>query len=222
MTPPPTPSAAAAYSVAEEIAHSATHGLGIVLSIAGLAALVAVAGRTGSVRDVVAFSIFGATLVLLYVASTLYHSIPAPRAKPALRVLDHSAIYLLIAGTYTPFSLVSLRGAWGWGLFAAIWALAALGILLEVVPRRRRRALAIALYLGMGWLVLVAMKPLSQAVAHGGIRLLVWGGLTYTCGVVFYVWRRLPYHHAVWHLFVLAGSVLHFFAVLLYAIPRSS
>jgi len=210
------------YTVAEEIAHSVTHGFGVVLSIAGLAALVAVAVRSG-VRAVVACSIFGTSLILLYVASTLYHSIPIPRAKEVLRVLDHSAIYLLIAGTYTPFTLVSLRGAWGWGLFAGIWALALAGIALEWTPLRRLRRMRIAtivLYLGMGWLVLIAMKPLAQVVPAGGIVLLFLGGVSYTAGVAFYLWRRLPYHHAVWHLFVLFGSVFHFFAVLLYALPR--
>jgi hemolysin III len=209
----------ASYSVAEEIAHSITHGLGVVLSIAGLAALVSVAMPSG-VRAVVASSIFGATLILLYVASTLYHSIPFPRAKPVLRVLDHSAIYLLIAGTYTPFTLVSLRGAWGWGLFAGIWALALAGIALEVTPLRRLRKLAIGLYLAMGWLILIALKPLSQMVPPAGIVLLFLGGISYSAGVIFYVWRRLPYHHAVWHLFVLLGSALHFFSVLLYALPQ--
>jgi hemolysin III len=207
------------YSVTEEIAHSVTHGLGVILSIAGLAALVSVAMRSG-LRSVVACSIFGTTLILLYVASTLYHSIPIPRAKKVLRVLDHSAIYLLIAGTYTPFTLLNLRGAWSWGLLAAVWGLALGGIILEVTSLRRLRWLSIGLYLAMGWLVLIALKPLGESVARGGILLLFLGGVMYTAGVVFYVWRRLPYHHAVWHLFVLLGSVLHFFAVLLYAIPR--
>jgi hemolysin III len=228
MAAAPAPSAdpqspsQSSYTVAEEIAHSITHGFGIVLSIAGLAALVAVAARSGT-RSVVAYSIFGTSLILLYVASTLYHSIPIPRAKRVLQVIDHSAIYLLIAGTYTPFTLVSLRGAWGWGLFAGIWALALAGIALEWTPLRqwrRMRIVTIVLYLAMGWLVLVAMKPLTQVVAAGGILLLVLGGLSYTAGVAFYLWRRLPYHHAVWHLFVLLGSVLHFFAVLFYALPR--
>jgi hemolysin III len=212
------------YSVAEEIAHSVTHGFGILLSIAGLAVLVSVAARIGP-RAVVASSIFGASLILLYAASTLYHSIPVARAKAVLRVLDHSAIYLLIAGTYTPFTLVSLHGAWGWGLFAGIWALALGGIALEVTPLRRvpaLRRLAIGLYLAMGWLVLIALKPLSQAVAPAGIMLLFLGGVSYSVGVIFYVRRRMPYHHAVWHLFVLLGSVLHFFSVLLYALPRPS
>jgi hemolysin III len=224
--PPPPASAAPEplrspllYSAAEEIAHSVTHGLGVVLSIAGLAALVSVAAQHGA-RAVAAYSVFGTTLILLYVASTLYHSIPLPRAKGVLRVLDHTAIYLLIAGTYTPFTVVSLRGSWGWGLLAGIWGLAAGGVVLEVTPLRRLRGLTIGLYLAMGWLILIALKPLGQVIASGGILLLFLGGVSYTAGVAFYVWRRLPYHHAVWHLFVLLGSVLHYFAVLLYAIPR--
>ena len=222
---PPVPLQAArprspvSYSAAEEIAHSITHGLGIVLSIVGLATLITVAVRSGDVWHLVSFSVFGVTLILLYVASTLYHSIPSPRAKPILRILDHSAIYLLIAGTYTPFTLVSLRGPWGWGLLAGVWGLALFGILLEVTSLRRLRGLAIGLYLGMGWLVLIAAGPLTRAVAREGVMLLLSGGIVYTLGTVFYGWRRLPFHHAVWHLFVLTGSVLHFFAVLLYVTP---
>jgi hemolysin III len=212
----------ARYSLREEIAHSAIHGLGIALSIAGLIALIVTARRTGDVWDVVASTVYGVTLVLLYLASTLYHGIPHPRAKRILRTLDHSAIYLLIAGTYTPFTLVSLRGPWGWTLFGLIWGLAVLGIILKVAAVGRFRMLSLALYIGMGWLVLVALGPLAAAVGRGGLVLLTLGGIAYTSGVAFYVWRRLPYHHAVWHAFVLAGSVLHFFAVLLYVAPGRS
>jgi hemolysin III len=207
------------YSVREEIVHSAIHGLGIVLSIAGLIALVVTARRTGDPWDVVASAVYGVTLILLYLASTLYHGIPHARAKRVLRVLDHSAIYLLIAGTYTPFTLVSLRGPWGWTLFGLIWGLAILGIVLKVVAMGRFRGLSLALYLGMGWLALVALRPLTAALAQGGLILLVLGGIAYTSGVLFYVRPRLPYHHAFWHAFVLAGSALHFFAILLYVVP---
>jgi hemolysin III len=207
------------YSLREEIAHSATHGLGIVLSIAGLIAMMVVSERSGDARHIVASIVYGVTLILLYLSSTLYHSIPAPRAKRVLKVLDHSAIYLLIAGTYTPFTLISLRGALGWTLFGLIWGMALLGITLKVAAISRFRWLSIALYLGMGWLVVVALKPLIGAVSPAGFRLLLLGGLSYTFGVLFYTWRRLPYHHAVWHLFVLTGSVFHFFAVLLYVLP---
>ncbi len=210
------------YSLREEIAHSATHGLGIVLSIAGLIAMLAVSQRSGDARHIVASIVYGVTLILLYLASTLYHGIPSPSAKRMLKVLDHSAIYLLIAGTYTPFTLISLRGPWGWTLFGLVWGMALLGITLKVAAISRFRWLSIVLYLCMGWLVVVALRPLAEAVAPAGVRLLFLGGLSYTFGVVFYIWRRLPYHHAVWHLFVLAGSVFHFFAVLLYVLPAKS
>jgi hemolysin III len=210
---------AGSYSVKEEIAHSAIHGVGILLSFAGLVALVLIARRTGDPVHLVACSIYGLTLILLYLASTLYHSIPSPRAKRVLRVLDHSAIYLLIAGTYTPFTLISLRGGWGWTLFGLVWGMAILGIALKIVAMGRFRWLSMVLYLGMGWLVVIALEPLLRAVSAGGVRLLFLGGVSYTLGTVFYGWRRLPYHHAVWHAFVLAGSVLHFFAVLLYVAP---
>ncbi len=209
------------YSLREEIAHSAIHGVGILLSIAGLVALIVVARRTGDAGYVLACAIYGATLILLYLASTLYHSIPSPRHKRLLRVLDHSAIYLLIAGTYTPITLISLRGSWGWTLFGLVWGMALLGIALKVVAIGRFRWVSMVLYLGMGWLVLVAMEPLRLAVAHAGVVLLFLGGASYTVGTIFYGMRRLPYHHAVWHVFVLAGSVFHFFAVLLYVIPVS-
>jgi hemolysin III len=206
------------YSIKEEIAHSAIHGLGILLSIAGLIALLVVARRTGDPAHVLACGVYGVTLILLYLASTLYHSIPSPRAKRVLRVLDHSAIYLLIAGTYTPFTLISLRGPWGWTLFGLVWGMAILGIALKIAAIGRFRWLSMVLYLGMGWLVLIALEPLRLAVAHAGVMLLFLGGISYTLGTIFYGWRRFPYHHAVWHAFVLAGSVLHFFAVLLYVV----
>jgi hemolysin III len=215
------PKIARPYSLREELAHSLTHGLGILLSIAGLIALVAVARRTCDVRHVVACSVYGVTLVLLYLTSTLYHTASTPRAKSTFRMLDHSAIYLLIAGTYTPFTLISLRGPWGWTLFGLVWGLALLGITLKVAAMGRFRWLSIALYLGMGWLVVIALDPLRLAVPADGVVLLTLGGLAYTFGVVFYVWRRLPYHHAVWHLFVLAGSVFHFFAIFLYVLPAT-
>lgn len=210
---------AGSYSVREEIAHSAIHGVGILFSVAGLVALLLVARRTGEPGHVVACTIYGLTLILLYLASTLYHSIPSPRAKGVLRVLDHSAIYLLIAGTYTPITLISLRGSWGWTLFGLVWGMAIAGIVLKVAAIGRFRWLSMVLYLGMGWLVVIAMEPLLLAVSHDGVWLLFLGGVSYTVGTVFYGWRRLPYHHAVWHAFVLAGSILHFFAVLFYVVP---
>jgi hemolysin III len=193
--------------------------VGLLVSVAGLVLLVVFAALKGDAWHVVSCSIFGATLVLLYGASTAYHAIPAPKAKSVLRVLDHAAIYLLIAGTYTPFVLVNLRGGWGWALFGVVWGLAAFGVLLETISLQRVRVFSLVLYLGLGWLVAIAIKPLLDNVAIGGVVLLVLGGLAYTGGVVFYAWRKLPYHHAVWHLFVMAGSALHFFAVLFYVIP---
>jgi len=207
------------YSIGEEIANSITHGIGIVLAIAALGILTAFAGAYGDVRHVVSVSIYGTTLVLLYTASTLYHSIQNPHAKSILQVLDHAAIYLLIAGTYTPFTLVSLRGPWGWWLFGVIWGLAVLGVVFQLSLLRRWRAVSLCLYIGMGWVVVVAIKPLIVSVATGGIVFLVLGGLAYTAGVLFYCWEKLKYHHAIWHLFVLAGSIFHFFAVLFYVVP---
>ena len=207
------------YSVGEEIASSVIHGLGAVLAIGGLGVLTAFASLRGDAWHVVGCSVFGATLVLLYTASTLYHSIQSPRAKAVLRRLDHSAIYLLIAGTYTPFVLVNLRGAWGWTLFGVIWALAIVGVVLRTTPLSRLPALPIVLYVGMGWAVLIATRPLLRGVAAGGLLLLLLGGVAYTGGLAFYGWRRLPYSHAVWHGFVLVGSILHFFAVLFFVIP---
>jgi hemolysin III len=207
------------YNFGDELASSIIHGIGIVLSIAGLATLVAFAALHGSALAVVACAVFGTSLVLLYTASTLYHSIPAAAAKPTLRALDHIAIYVLIAGTYTPFTLIALPGAWGWSLFAAVWTLALVGSALELGLLKRYHKLAVLLYVGMGWIGMVAFEPLSQHLQTGGTALLLAGGLAYTLGVPFYLWRKLPYHHALWHVFVLAGSVLHFLAVLLYVIP---
>jgi hemolysin III len=207
------------YPLAEEIANSAIHGVGIGLSIVGLTVLVAFAAMRGDAWHVVSASVFGATLVLLYTASTLYHGIPIERAKPTLRALDHIAIYLLIAGTYTPFTLISLRGAWGWALFATVWSLALLGVLCELTPLRRFRKAAVVLYIGMGWSALAALGPIVQNVPSGGLWLLFLGGASYTLGVPFYLWRSLPFSHAIWHGFVLLGSVLHFFSILFYVLP---
>ena len=211
--------AAPRYSTAEEIANGITHGLGVVFSIAGLAILTAFASVFGTVWHIVACSIYGVTQILMYTASTLYHSIPVPRAKKFLRLLDHSAIYLLIAGTYTPFALVNLRGPWGWSILIAIWGLAIAGIALQSRLIKLSRLVTALPYVAMGWVAVIAVKPLLDAVAPGGLWLLVLGGLAYTAGTIFYVWKRLPFHHAIWHGFVLLGSVLHFFAILFYVIP---
>ncbi|MFV0439081.1 MAG: PAQR family membrane homeostasis protein TrhA [Desulfopila sp.] len=207
------------YTLGEEIANSITHGLGILLAIAGLVVLVVDAAGHGDVWRIVATSIFGGSMIVLYTASTLYHSIHGQRIRPFLRMLDHCAIFLLIAGTYTPFTLVSLRGPWGWSLFGAIWGLAVTGIVLELFLARRFRYLVVILYIVMGWVIVVATKPLLDAVAPAGLILLLAGGLCYTIGLPWYITKRIPFGHAVWHLWVLAGTILHFFAILLYVVP---
>ncbi len=207
------------YSTGEEIANSITHGIGLILAIAGLAVLTGYASRLGNIWHMVSCTIFATTLILQYAFSTLYHSIQLPRAKSIMRVLDHSAIFLLIAGTYTPFMLVNLRGVWGWSLLTVIWSLALLGVLFQVSLLRRWQGVSLGLYIGMGWVVVIAIKPMLEAVAMEGLLLLLLGGLAYTSGVIFYVWKRLRYHHAIWHGFVLLGSILHYFAVLFYVIP---
>jgi hemolysin III len=207
------------YSVGEEIAHAITHGIGIPLSIAALATLMAFSALYGDAWHVTSTAIYGITLILLYTASTLYHGIPNAQGKRILKQLDHAAIFLLIAGTYTPFTLVSLRGPWGWTLFCLVWGIAIVGIYIELWGSSKLRRWSLALYLGMGWLVVIAIKPMLANVETGGLLLLLGGGLSYTLGAIFYVWKRLSYNHAIWHIFVLAGSILHFFSVLFYVVP---
>lgn len=207
------------YTLGEEIAHALTHGLGVVLAIVGLTVMVARATLYGDTLHIVGASIFGATLVLMYAASTLYHSIPLPRAKRVLRIIDHSTIYLLIAGTYTPITLVTLSGTVGWVVFCTVWGLAAVGVVFKLFATGRFEKLSLAIYLGMGWCIVLAIKPLLRTMETGGLVLLLAGGLAYSGGVAFYLWERLRYHHAIWHAFVLAGSVLQYFAVLFYVLP---
>ncbi|MFQ5416208.1 MAG: hemolysin III family protein [Myxococcota bacterium] len=209
----------ALYTNREEIAHTATHGLGLALSVAGFAVLMLAAAVRGDAWHVVGCAIFGTTLVLLYAASTLYHGLRVGRAKRIFQRLDHAAIYLLIAGTYTPFTLVSLRGAWGWTLLALVWALAILGITLEATWDKRIGRPTVALHLAMGWLVVFAIEPLVRSIHLDGLLLLILGGFAYTVGVVFYAAKKIPYNHAVWHVFVMAGSFFHFSCVLGYVIP---
>ncbi|MCW8859219.1 MAG: hemolysin III family protein [Deltaproteobacteria bacterium] len=209
----------AKYSCAEEVANSITHGIGALLSIGGLAVLVGFASLRGDAWHIVSCSIFGSALVFSYLASALYHSIPLEKTKKILRTIDHSAIYLLIAGTYTPFMLVNLRGPWGWSLFGAVWGIALIGIILKTAVFSKIHGLSTALYLLMGWIIVIAIKPMLSVLERGGLELLLLGGLAYTVGVVFYAWKKLPYNHAIWHLFVLAGSCFHFFAILFYVIP---
>lgn len=207
----------------EEIANSVTHGLGFAASLALAPVLVMAAVRSHDPWRIVAASIFAATLILLYAASTLYHALPAPsvpRGKEVLQRLDHAAIYLLIAGTYTPFVLVTLRGPWGWSLFGVVWGLALVGVVLKsAFGASRLVRLSTAVYVGMGWLAVVAVRPLLDQVPPAGLLWLAAGGLCYTGGVAFFVWERLRYSHALWHLFVLAGSACHAWAVLRYVLP---
>ena len=203
----------------EEIANAITHGIGLLLSIAGFVVLLVLATLRGTAWHIVACSIYGATLICLYAASTLYHAVISPRVKRALRIFDHSAIYLLIAGTYTPFLLVSLRGPWGWSLFGVIWGLALAGVLFKFWFVERFAILSTAVYIAMGWLVVIAAKPV---ITHLRLTAIIWllaGGLAYTGGVIFFAAKRIPYSHAIWHLFVLAGSICHYFAVLSTVIP---
>lgn len=203
----------------EEIANAITHGIGLLLSIAGFVVLLVLATLRGTAWHIVACSIYGATLICLYAASTLYHAVISPRVKRALRIFDHSAIYLLIAGSYTPFLLVSLRGPWGWSLFGVIWGLALAGVLFKFWFVERFAILSTAVYIAMGWLVVIAAKPV---ITHLSLTAMIWllaGGLAYTGGVIFFAAKRIPYSHAIWHLFVLAGSFCHYFAVLSTVIP---
>jgi hemolysin III len=206
------------YTLGEEIANSLTHGVGAGLAVAGLVILVAFAVLEHDGYKLAGAIVYGVTLVLQYTASTLYHSVPQPRAKHVFKVLDHCGIYLLIAGTYTPFCLVTLREANGWWLFGVVWGLAVIGIALEAFWTYRPRWLSALIFLGMGWMVVASIEPLVDNLAPGGLWLLVAGGLAYTIGTVFYVLDRVHYMHAIWHLWVLGGSVCHFLAVLLYVI----
>ena len=206
------------WTVGEEVAHSVTHGIGLLGAVAGLALLIVLAAATRDPWRITACAIYASTLVLLYGTSTLYHALSATRARDLFRVLDHSAIYLLIAGTYTPFALVSLRGPWGWTLLAIVWSLALAGVTMKAVFGARWPIISTALYIAMGWVVIIAVKPLVAHVPPAGIAWLVAGGLAYTGGVVFYAWTKLRYSHAIWHLFVLAGSVCHYIAVVLYVV----
>ena len=203
----------------EELANALTHGVGTALAVAGLAVLVTLAALHGDAWRVVSFALYGATLVLLYLSSTLYHAFPWPNVKAVFHRLDHAAIFLLIAGTYTPFTLVTLRGPWGWSLFGVEWGLAVIGIVVKTVLFGRYRRVGVVVYVLMGWGAAVAVKPLLDSLPLQGLAWMLAGGLAYTGGVGFYVAKGIRYHHAVWHLFVLAGSVCHWVCVLLYVLP---
>ena len=204
-------------SPGEEIANSVSHGVGLLAALVAIPVLLFHAVRHGGAAGIVGASVFAATVVLLYLTSTLYHALPRKRAKRVFRLLDHGAIFLLIAGTYTPFTLGVLRGAWGWTLFGLVWGLALGGVALKAAGGVRSPILSTCLYLGMGWLVLIAVRPLWLHVPPAGLLWLLAGGLSYTAGVAFFAAERIRYGHFVWHLFVLAGTACHFIAVLWYA-----
>jgi hemolysin III len=204
-------------SLGEEIANSVSHGLGLLAGLAAFPVLVIVAQQRGTTAGIVGSSVFAATVVLLYLSSTLYHAVTAARAKRVLQVIDHSAIYLLIAGTYTPFTLGVLRGPWGWTLFGLVWGIAAVGMLLKAVGGVRYNGLSTLVYVAMGWLILIALDPAWHLVPKWGLAWLLAGGIAYTAGAAFYLAERIKYFHFVWHLFVVAGTACHFVAVLWYS-----
>ncbi len=203
----------------EEVANAVLHGVGLGLAVAALVVLVVFAVNYGGGKHVAAFSIYGVTLVLLYLASTLYHIFPRGKVKDIFRILDHSCVYLLIAGTYTPLALIGLQGALGWAIFGVVWGIALMGIVYKIFWIKKYIVLSTLLYIAMGWLILVAIKPLIGNVNTTSLVFLGAGGLAYTLGTIFYGLQRLKYNHAVWHLFVLGGSICHFFMVL-YLLPR--
>ncbi|MRX70901.1 hemolysin III family protein [Bacillus lacus] len=206
------------YSPKEEIANAITHGIGVLLSIPALVILIVFAARYGDAIDIVSFTVFGVSMLLLYLFSTLLHSITSKKAKDVFEILDHSAIYILIAGTYTPFLLGPLRGTLGWTLLAVIWGLTITGIIFKIFFVKRFVVLSTLLYIVMGWLIIIAIQPLFYSLTVTGFILLLSGGLLYTFGSIFYVWRKIPYHHAIWHGFVLAGSAAMFFCVLFFVL----
>lgn len=203
-------------SHSEEIASSITHSIGLGLSIAALVILIFFACREGDVWRVVSFSIYGATLILLYLSSALYHGILNFKAKRVFRIFDHSAIYLLIAGTYTPITLTLMRGIWGWFLFGISWAMAIGGIIATVFLLDKLKSILVLSYVVMGSISVVAIKPMIQMLPPGLLIWLLIGGGCYILGIIFYLWKKLPYHHPIWHIFVLAGSISHFLGILLY------
>ncbi|MCL4408109.1 MAG: hemolysin III family protein [Thermotogae bacterium] len=210
------------YTIGEEIANAVTHGIGTLLAIAALVLLVIFSSIYGNAWYVVSFSIYGSSLVILYTMSTIYHALPRGKAKDIFEIFDHSSIFLLIAGTYTPFELITLRGSVGWTLFGITWGMAIIGILFKVFFVKKFVVLSTLIYIIMGWMIVFAIKPLFEKLPIDGIVFLVIGGIFYTLGTVFYIRRKMKYHHAVWHLFVIGGSAMHFFAILFYVLPLMS
>lgn len=207
------------YSRREEVANAVTHGIGAALSVAALVILIVFSSMKGTAWHVVSFTIYGITMLLLYTSSTLVHAWKDGKVKDLFEIFDHSSIYLFIAGSYTPLLFIAVRGTLGWTLFGIIWGVALFGVIFKAFFTKKFLFMSTIFYIAMGWLIVIAWQPLMAAIPTGGIVLLVAGGLMYTLGTLFYMWRGFPYHHAIWHLFVLAGSILHFFMVLLYLTP---
>ncbi|MFZ5807056.1 MAG: PAQR family membrane homeostasis protein TrhA [Verrucomicrobiota bacterium] len=203
----------------EELANSLTHGLGLILSIAGFLALLILASVHATAWHVVSFSIYGASLIMLYAVSTLYHSLPSSKIKTIFNMIDHCAIYVLIAGCYTPFSLVTLRGGWGWSLLGVAWSMAILGILLKILYFEKSERFCLFLYLSMGWVIVIALKPLIENLPMAGFILLLCGGLSYSMGILFFKAEKMPFNHAIWHGCVLIGSACHYFCLFYYVLP---
>ncbi|WP_280166157.1 PAQR family membrane homeostasis protein TrhA [Priestia aryabhattai] len=207
------------FTRGEEIANAITHGVGAVLSIVGLTLLIVLSSLEGTPWHVISFTIYGVTMLLLYVSSTLVHSFPEGKVKDLFEIFDHSSIYLFIAGTYTPFLFIAVKGTTGWTLFGIVWGIALAGIVFKAFFVKKFLFISTILYVFMGWMIVFAWDSLTQNIAHQGIVLLVVGGLLYTIGAVFYVWRGFRFHHMIWHMFVLGGTVLHFLAIILYVLP---
>ncbi len=210
------------YTLGEEIANAVTHGIGTLLAIAALVLLVVFSSIYGNAWYVVSFSIYGISLVILYTMSTIYHALPRGKAKNIFEIFDHSSIFLLIAGTYTPFELITLKGPLGWTLFGITWGMAVIGILFKVFFVKRFVILSTLIYISMGWMIIFSIKPLLERLPPDGIAFLVIGGILYTFGTIFYIRRKMKYHHFIWHLFVIGGSAMHFFAILFYVLPLAS
>ncbi|QST01399.1 hemolysin III family protein [Pontibacillus sp. ALD_SL1] len=206
------------YTKREEIVNAVTHGVGVLLSIAALVLLVVNASMNGNPWHIVSVSIYGATMIFLYLSSTMVHGMPEGKWKDLFEIFDHAAIYLFIAGTYTPLLLVVLRGTLGWTLFGIVWGIAIFGVVFKVFFVKKFVVLSTVFYVLMGWIIVLAWNPLATKLAFGGLVLLVVGGVLYSVGTIFYVWRSFTFHHAVWHLFVLAGSAMHFFTIFFYVI----
>lgn len=205
----------------EELANTITHGFGLMLSVIGFVVLVVLAGLRGDSLSITGCVIYGLSLVILYAASTMYHSTTSAKLKKRLQIADHCGIYLLIAGSYTPFGLIILKGSVGQNLLIAIWAFAVLGILAKLILRHRFPAISVISYLIMGWIGVFAIGPLLEAIGFAAIALVVAGGIAYSLGVIFFAWHRIPHNHAIFHVFILAGSIFHYIAVVFYVVPYS-